>query len=82
MPFFPIFSFLVSSSLEMLVKNRWFWGAIIESFRRDDSLLLRVAPRGVGVAIELMLVREGNRHHEPRYGSFSVCVEGTAPAGG
>ena len=67
----------------MLVReNRWFWGAIIESVRSEDLLLLRVAPRGVGLAIELMLVRGGNRHHEPRYGSFSVYVEGTLPAGG
>ena len=58
----------------MLVKNRWFWGAIRESVRSDDFLLLRAAPRGVGVAIELILVCGGNRHHEPRYGSFSVCV--------
>ena len=24
----------------------------------------------------------GRRHHEPHYGAVSVCVEGTAPAGG
>ena len=24
----------------------------------------------------------GRRHHEPRYGAVSVCVETTAPAGG
>ena len=66
----------------LVTENRWFWGAIVESVRSDDFLLLRVAPRGVGVAIELMLVRGGNRHQEPRYGSFSVCGEGTAPAGG
>ena len=29
-----------------------------------------------------MLVRGGRRHHEPRYGAVSVCVDGTAPAGG
>ena len=29
-----------------------------------------------------MLVRGGRRHHEPRYGAVSVCVEGTTPAGG
>ena len=29
-----------------------------------------------------MLVRGDRRHHEPRYGAVSVCVEGTAPAGG
>ena len=27
-------------------------------------------------------MRGGRRHHEPRYGAVSVCVEGTAPAGG
>ena len=27
-------------------------------------------------------VRGGRRHHEPRYGAVSVCVEGTAPTGG
>ena len=26
-------------------------------------------------------MRGGRRHHEPRYGAVSVCVEGTAPAG-
>ena len=26
--------------------------------------------------------RIGRRHHEPCYGAVSVCVEGTAPAGG
>ena len=29
-----------------------------------------------------MLVRGGRRHLEPHYGSVSVCVEGTVPAGG
>ena len=27
-------------------------------------------------------MRGGRRHHEPRYGAVSVCVEGTAPAAG
>ena len=27
-------------------------------------------------------MRGGRRHHEPHYGAVSVCVEGTAPAGG
>ena len=27
-------------------------------------------------------MRGGRRHHEPQYGEVSVCVEGTAPAGG
>ena len=27
-------------------------------------------------------MRGGRRHHEPRYGAVSVCVEGTAPARG
>ena len=29
-----------------------------------------------------MLGRGGRRHNEPRYGAVSVCVEGSAPAGG
>ena len=29
-----------------------------------------------------VLVRGGRRHQEPHYGAVSVCVEGTAPAGG
>ena len=58
---------IVSSYHEMIVKEyRWFWGAIIESVRSGDFLLLRVASRGVGVAIELKLFRGGNRHQETR----------------
>ena len=66
-----------------------FFGEILSSQTEESHKIMVLVlyfrstcrPRSLGVAVELILVREVRRHDEPHYGTVSVCLKGTAPAG-